>query len=60
MGLDNQWHFPSADVVARYEALGTRLLRTDRDGAVHLVVNRDGAITVETFGGEAFPLLPAR
>jgi beta-lactamase superfamily II metal-dependent hydrolase len=58
VGLDNQFRFPAADVVARYAAHAARLLRTDRDGAVHLTIDADGAFRTETFhpsvgGGQA-------
>lgn len=49
LGLDNQFRFPAPDVVARYAAHSIRLLRTDRHGAVHLTVDADGSIGVETF-----------
>lgn len=37
VGLDNRFHFPSPEVVRRYEALGTRTFRTDQDGAIRFV-----------------------
>jgi competence protein ComEC len=49
LGLDNQWRFPAPDVVARYDERGARFLRTDRDGAVHLVVADDGRVAFRTY-----------
>jgi competence protein ComEC len=49
LGLDNHFHFPAPEVVKRYEARGTRLLRTDRDGAVHLMVGTNGEMHAEPF-----------
>ena len=49
VGLDNHFRHPAADVVARYEVLGIRLLRTDREGAVHLTIDADGEVETETF-----------
>lgn len=49
VGLDNRFHHPAPDIVARYEARAIPLLRTDHHGAVHLAVEADGRVTVETF-----------
>jgi competence protein ComEC len=49
-GVDNLYHHPAADVVARFEARGIRLLRTDRDGMIHLAVGPDGALRVSLPG----------
>jgi competence protein ComEC len=49
LGLDNQWRFPAPDVVARYDERDVRFLRTDRDGAVHLVIADDGRLAFETY-----------
>jgi competence protein ComEC len=46
LGWRNQFHFPAADVVARYTARGTRVLRTDRDGAISLAISPEGRLTV--------------
>lgn len=49
LGLDNSFHHPAPEVVARYQARGIQLLRTDRDGAVHLTIDADGTMTTETY-----------
>lgn len=45
LGWKNRFHFPNGQVVARYQALGTRLLRTDLVGAVTVRVSPAGALT---------------
>ena len=42
LGWRNQFHFPAPEVVARYAARGTRVLRTDRDGAIPLAISPEG------------------
>jgi competence protein ComEC len=46
LGWQNRFHFPDAGVVARYAARGTRVLRTDRDGAITVTIAPAGAIDV--------------
>jgi competence protein ComEC len=46
LGWRNQFHFPAPEVVARYAARGARVLRTDRDGAISVVISPDGRLTV--------------
>jgi competence protein ComEC len=46
LGWRNQFHFPAPEVVARYAARDARVLRTDRDGAISLVIAPDGRLTV--------------
>ena len=46
LGWHNQFHFPAPEVLARYAGRGTRVLRTDRDGAVTVTVAPDGGVTV--------------
>jgi competence protein ComEC len=46
LGWRNQFHFPAPEVVARYAARGTRVLRTDRDGAISVVVSPEGRLSV--------------
>ncbi len=49
VGVNNRFGFPKAEVVERYQALGSRCYRTDVDGAV--TFHSDGKdVTVETFG----------
>jgi competence protein ComEC len=36
VGYRNRFRHPSSKVLPRYEALGTGILRSDRDGAIHL------------------------
>jgi competence protein ComEC len=43
VGRDNRYGLPDADVVARYDRRGARILRTDRDGAVE--IRSDGVRT---------------
>ena len=38
----NSYGHPSADLLARLENAGVRVLRTDRDGAVHILMDRNG------------------
>ncbi|MFZ0613032.1 MAG: hypothetical protein WAM73_12395, partial [Desulfobacterales bacterium] len=46
-GWQNRYHFPHAAVLKRYRQAKTRLLRTDRDGAVSVVT--DGSrVTIRT------------
>jgi competence protein ComEC len=51
VGRDNRYGHPADDVLAGYDLVGTRVFRTDRDGAV--TVTTDGAeVVVETYRGE--------
>ncbi len=52
LGLDNQFHFPAPEVAARYAAHTARFLRMDETGAVHLTIDRDGSLGIETFHPE--------
>ena len=36
VGRNNRWGFPPESVLARYRAVGSRIWRTDRDGAIRL------------------------
>jgi competence protein ComEC len=40
-GEDNPYGHPSPELLERLEASGARVLRTDRDGAVHIVTDGD-------------------
>jgi competence protein ComEC len=46
LGLRNRYGFPHPEVTARYQAIGARLLRTDRDGAIRVEIRPDGRIAV--------------
>lgn len=41
VGRGNLYHHPSGEVVARYEKIGARIARTDLDGAVKIMVNKE-------------------
>ena len=45
-GYRNRFGHPARDVVERYTAAGVRVLRTDRDGAVRVVL-KPGSVAVE-------------
>jgi competence protein ComEC len=45
-GYRNRFGHPSAEVLERYRAAGVAVLRTDLDGAVHVVLDR-GTVRVE-------------
>ncbi|MEE9334053.1 MAG: DNA internalization-related competence protein ComEC/Rec2 [Granulosicoccaceae bacterium] len=52
-GRDNRHGHPHADVVKRYEEIGSRLWMTGEDGAVSFNVGRDGVLgDVGTYWGE--------
>jgi pimeloyl-ACP methyl ester carboxylesterase len=42
VGYRNRFGHPKDEVVARYEAMGTQLWRTDRDGAVRIALDGNG------------------
>jgi len=46
VGYRNRLKHPHPEVVERYESFGSRMYRTDRDGAVTLTISPHGAITV--------------
>jgi competence protein ComEC len=46
LGWRNQFRFPAPEVVERYVARGARVLRTDRDGAISLVISPDGRLSL--------------
>ncbi len=50
-GYRNRFGHPKDDVLDRYRALGSRIYRTDHDGALLLDVGRDGAISVQRYRG---------
>jgi competence protein ComEC len=49
LGLDNQFRFPAPEVEARYGERLARIVRTDRTGAAHLTIERNGTMNWETF-----------
>src|SRR5262249_9419589 len=46
VGEHNRWNFPNPTVVARYRLLGTRCMRTDRDGGVTATITKRGRIEI--------------
>jgi competence protein ComEC len=48
-GYRNRFGHPKDDVLDRYRAIGSRIYRTDFDGALLLEVAGDGAISVQRF-----------
>jgi competence protein ComEC len=54
VGYRNRFHHPNAAVVARYEARGIELRRTDREGALHITLpaQSSGRIAVESQASE--------
>lgn len=48
VGGRNRYGHPDAGVLARLEALGTRIYRTDRHGQVTLLARRDGTFRIRT------------
>ncbi len=41
---NNQWGFPRTEVVLRYDALGSRQYRSDRDGAISMISSAEGLV----------------
>lgn len=53
VGADNSFGHPRPSVVERYERMGAKTLRTDRDGAI--VFRTDGThLSVSTYAAEKF------
>jgi competence protein ComEC len=52
LGWRNRFHFPAAEVLARYAAHGVTVLRTDRDGAVTVTIAPDGNVRVARERGD--------
>ena len=52
-GRANQFGFPSPDVLERWQAVGSDIARTDRDGSVVVRVDTTGALTVQRFATAA-------
>jgi competence protein ComEC len=53
LGWRNRFHFPAAEVLSRYAAIGATVLRTDRDGAVTVTITPDGSVSVACERGAA-------
>jgi competence protein ComEC len=49
VGYRNRFGHPHRGVMQRYEALDSRIYRTDRDGAVTLTISPQGAMTVTPY-----------
>ena len=48
-GYRNRFGHPKDDVLDRYRAIGSRIYRTDFDGALLVEVSRDGVVSVERY-----------
>ncbi len=47
VGEDNTFSHPSPEVVSRFEALGSKIFRTDENGDIRIRVRSDGAYSAE-------------
>jgi len=48
-GVANAFGFPSSEVVARWQAAGAEVARTDQDGAVEVTISPSGTLAVTRF-----------
>ncbi|MEK7231398.1 MAG: hypothetical protein AAB115_05190, partial [Pseudomonadota bacterium] len=48
-GYRNRFGHPNDEVLDRYRALGSRIYRTDRDGALLLAIEGDGTLSVQRY-----------
>jgi competence protein ComEC len=55
-GRDNHYDHPRDQALARYQAVGAMVYRTDRDGTVTVRARADGAVDVVVSSGTAGPL----
>ncbi len=55
LGAYNRYRFPHAVVYRRYQAAGSRVLRTDADGAVELRIDSSGRLHFESFAAPPAP-----
>jgi competence protein ComEC len=49
VGYRNRFGHPHREVVARYDAIGSRIFRTDRDGAITISLSEQGKLHVEPY-----------
>ena len=49
VGYLNRYHFPSQQVLLRYQKLGAKLYRTDNDGAISLLLDKNRPIKPEAY-----------
>ena len=48
LGYLNRFHFPAPEVIQRYEKAGAEVFRTDDDGAISVIADRN-AYRLKTF-----------
>lgn len=48
VGKDNTFGHPNVDVISRLEQMNTKIYRTDNMGEIHMWINRNGKIQIET------------
>jgi competence protein ComEC len=49
VGYRNRFGHPHKEVVARYGAIGSKIYRTDRDGAITVSLSEDGKLHIEPY-----------
>ena len=49
LGAYNRYRFPHAEVLSRYRDIGSRVLRTDADGAIEVRIDAAGNLRRQTF-----------